>query len=58
MTLIFQTGQKGVVHAEHGKTTPLNVMVQLPQSLNWDVTTMVRFASGITVANGAGGAVG
>lgn len=32
--------------------------VQLPQSLDWNVTTMVKFASGITVANGAGGGVG
>jgi hypothetical protein len=67
VTLIFQTDQQRVVHTERGKVstthpklaeTPLNVMVQLPQSLDWDVTTMVRFASGITVANGAGGGVG
>jgi hypothetical protein len=67
VTLIFQTDQQGVVHTERGKIsttnpklakTPLNVMVQLPQSLDWNVTTMVKFASGITVANGAGGGVG
>lgn len=64
VTLIFQTDQRRPVHSTPGKgnasdpTARLNVMVQLPHSLNWDVTTMVRFASGITVADGAGGAVG
>ena len=67
VTLIFQTDQQKVVHTESGKAstshpklakTRLNVMVQLPHSLNWDVDTMVRFASGITVADGADGAVG
>ncbi|MFB9830916.1 hypothetical protein [Actinoallomurus acaciae] len=52
VTLIFQTGRR----APGG--SPLNVLVQLPHSLNWNVTTMVRFASGITVADGARGAVG
>jgi hypothetical protein len=67
VTLIFQTDQQRLVHTEPGKAsatnpklakTRLNVMVQLPHSLNWNVTTMVKFASGITVANGAGGGVG
>ena len=67
ITLIFQTPQQRKVHTERGKVstthpkfanTRLNVLVQLPRSLNWNVMTMVRFASGITVANGAGGAVG
>jgi hypothetical protein len=60
VTLIFQTGQERPLGITPGKAaeTPLNVMVQLPHSLNWNVTTMVKFASGITVANGAGGAVG
>ncbi|MGH3377304.1 MAG: hypothetical protein ACRDP6_21440 [Actinoallomurus sp.] len=67
VTLIFQTGQRRPVDTTPGKANPshprltntrLNVMVQLPHSLNWNVTTMVRFASGITVANGAAGAVG
>jgi hypothetical protein len=66
-TLIFQTGQQRPVDKTHGKANPshpklamtrLDVMVQLPHSLNWNVTTMVKFASGITVADGAGGAVG
>jgi hypothetical protein len=67
VTLIFQTDQQRQVHTEPGKAstthpklakTPLNVMVQLPNSLDWDVRTMVKFASGITVANGADGGVG
>ena len=67
VTLIFQTDQQRLVHTEPGKAsatnpklakTRLNVMVQLPHSLNWNVTTMVKFASGITVADGADGAVG
>jgi hypothetical protein len=67
VTLIFQTDQQRLVHTEPGKAgatnpklakTRLNVLVQLPHSLNWNVTTMVKFASGITVANGAGGGVG
>jgi hypothetical protein len=64
-SLIFQTDQRGLVHTEPKTSTepklaetPLNVLVQLPQSLNWDVKTMVTFASGVTVSNGAGGAVG
>jgi hypothetical protein len=66
-TLIFQTDQRRPVDTTRGKANPndprltmtrLNVMVQLPHSLNWNVTTMVKFASGITVADGAGGAVG
>ena len=51
ITLIYKTGRKAA-------GTPLNVTVQLPHTLNWSVTTTVRFASGITVADGAGGAVG
>ena len=67
VTLIFQPNQRRPVDTSPGKAdpdhprlteTPLNVLVQLPNELNWNVTTMVRFASGITVANGAGGAVG
>jgi hypothetical protein len=67
VTLIFQTNQQRLVHTERGKIsmtnpklakTRLNVMAQLPRSLDWDVRTMVKFASGITVANGAGGSVG
>jgi hypothetical protein len=67
VTLIFQTSQQRLVHTEPGKAsasnpklakTRLNVMVQLPHSLDWNVTTMVKFASGITVADGAGGTVG
>jgi hypothetical protein len=67
VTLIFQTDQRRKVDTTPGKASPnhpkltetrLNVMVQLPHSLNWNVTTMARFAAGITVANGAGGAVG
>jgi hypothetical protein len=67
VTLIFQTDQRRSVDTTPGKANPshprltgtrLNVLVQLPHSLNWNVTTMVRFASGITVAQGAGGAVG
>jgi hypothetical protein len=66
-TLIFQTDQQKPVDKTPGKANPsnpqlamtrLNVMVQLPHSLNWNVATMVKFASGITVADGAGGAVG
>jgi hypothetical protein len=66
-SLIFQTDQHGLVDTTPGKAsatnpklteTPLNVLVQLPQSLNWDVMTMTTFASGITVSTGAGGAVG
>ena len=68
VTLIFQTDQQvrqvdttpGKANPTHPgvAVTPLNVAVQLPHSLNWNVTTMVRFASGITVAAGADGAVG
>jgi hypothetical protein len=67
VTLIFQTDQQRAVATTPGKAnasnpkpanTRLNVMVQLPHSLNWNVTTMVKFASGITVADGADGAVG
>jgi hypothetical protein len=67
VTLKFQTNQRRLIHTEPGKAsasnpklakTRLNVMVQLPHSLNWNVKTMVKFASGITVADGAGGAVG
>ncbi|MCW2942742.1 MAG: hypothetical protein JWN00_5727 [Actinomycetia bacterium] len=67
VTLIFQTGQQRPVDTTPGKANPsnpklaktrLNVMVQLPHSLNWNVTTTTKFASGITVADGAGGAVG
>ncbi|GLY74884.1 hypothetical protein [Actinoallomurus iriomotensis] len=57
VTLIFQTDQRGRP-APGLSEVPLNVMVQLPHSLNWNVTTMVKFASGITVAKGARGAVG
>jgi hypothetical protein len=66
-TLIFQTDLQRPVDTTPGKAnashprlamTRLNVLVQLPHSLNWNVTTMVNFASGITVAAGAGGAVG
>jgi hypothetical protein len=67
VTLIFKTDQQKMVDTTRGKAnpshprlagTPLNVVVQPPNSLNWNVTTMVRFASGITVAEGADGAVG
>ncbi|MDN3357703.1 hypothetical protein [Actinomadura sp. DC4] len=67
VTLIFQTDERRQVDVTPGKANPrhprlastsLNIMVQLPHSLNWDVTTTVRFASGITMAPGAGGAVG
>lgn len=67
VTLIFKTGQRKVAGAVAGKAnpsraglagTPLNVLVQLPHSLNWNVETLVKFASGITVANDAGGAAG
>jgi hypothetical protein len=66
-SVIFRTDQHGLVDTEPGKAstthpklaeTPLNVLVQLPQSLHWDVKTMVTFASGITVSKGADGAVG
>lgn len=57
VTLIFQTDQQGRPAAGLARV-PLNVMVQLPHSLNWNVTTMVKFASGITVAKGARGGVG
>ncbi|GAA4505868.1 hypothetical protein GCM10023191_062200 [Actinoallomurus oryzae] len=57
VTLIFRTDQRGRP-APGLAEVPLNVMVQLPHSLNWNVTTMVKFASGITVADGARGAVG
>lgn len=67
VTLIFKTDQREMVDTTTGKAnpphprlagTPLNVVVQLPHSLNWNVTTLVKFASGITVANGAGGTAG
>lgn len=67
VTLIFQTDQQREIDTTPGKADPsnpklaktrLNVMVQLPHSLNWDVTTTTKFASGITVAEGADGAVG
>jgi hypothetical protein len=67
VTLMFQTDQQRPIDTTPGKANPsnpklantrLNVLVQLPHSLNWDVKTMVKFASGITVADGAGGAVG
>lgn len=67
VTLIFQIGQRRPVDTTPGKANPshprltntrLNVMVRLSHSLNWNVTTMVRFAWGITVANNAAGAVG
>ncbi|MCW2859515.1 MAG: hypothetical protein JWP48_1223 [Actinoallomurus sp.] len=67
VSLIFQTDQKRQVDTTPGKAsatnpkfadTRLNVLVQLPHSLNWNARTMTKFASGVTVANGAGGAVG
>jgi hypothetical protein len=67
VTLIFQTDQQRPVDTTPGKASAsnpkladrrLNVLVQLPHSLNWNVTTMVKFASGITVAHGAGGGIG
>ncbi len=66
-SLIFQTDRKRSIDITPGKADPddptlaptrLNVLVQLPPMLNWDVTTTVRFASGITVADNAQGAVG
>jgi hypothetical protein len=58
VTLIFQTGRQSTIGDGKDTKAPLNVMVQLPRSLDWNVTTMVKFASGVTVANGAGGGVG
>jgi hypothetical protein len=68
--LVFQTGRtvpmntatdaNGKADMVHPKytPTPLNVVIQMPDSLVWNVATMVQFASGVTVEHAAAGTAG